>query len=290
VGDVKVLVVDDGSSDATVRIALEAGADAVLRHKANLGLGQTFKDGLDASLRLGAHIVVSVDADGQYDPSDMPMLLDPILRGRADIVLGDRQVESLTHMPNFKKWGNRIVSWVIRRLSGVPIRDAQTGFRALTREAAVRLTLSGGYTYTQEMIIQAAYRGLVIEELPVTFERRAEGSSRLIQSAWRYALRSGSVILRSYRDHHPLKVFTTIGIAILALGSMLGFRVLIHFLNTGTVSPFLPSAILAAILGVVGFQVIIFGLLADMLRTHRQLSEEILVQIRRTESDDWKGN
>ncbi len=280
VGDVKVLIIDDGSHDKSLRVALRAGADAVVRHKARLGLGRTFKDGLDRSLKMGADIIVSIDADGQYDPVEIQVLLEPIISGRSDIALGNRQVERLDHMPWSRRWGNRLASWVTRLVSGINVRDAQTGFRALTREAALRLTLGNGYTYTQEMIIQAANRGLAIEEVPITFHRRADGHSRLITSARRYAVLSGSTILRSYRDHNPLKVFGLIGAIILAIGGIVGLRVILHFITTGTVSPFLPSAILAAIMGVVGFQVIIFGLLADMLRTHRQLSEEILHRMR----------
>jgi glycosyltransferase involved in cell wall biosynthesis len=283
VSDVKVLVIDDGSEDDSPIAAVRVGADVVIRHKNNLGLGRTFRDGLEAGLRLGADIIVNIDADGQYDPVELPRLLDPILQGRADIVLGNRQVERLTHMPWSRRWGNRVASWVTRRISGLAVRDAQTGFRALTRDAAVRLTLNGGYTYTQEMIIQAAYRGLLVEEVPVAFERRSHGSSRLITSVWRYALRSGGIILRSYRDHNPMKVFALIGVAILAVGGLVGLRVLAHFLATGMVGPLLPSAILAAVLGVVGFQVIIFGLLADMLRAHRQIMEDMLLHVRKNE-------
>lgn len=280
VNDVRVLAIDDGSHDETSLVAARAGADAVIRHKTNLGLGQTFKDGLEACLRMGADIIVNLDADGQYDSSEIPLLLDPILRGEADIVLGNRQIEGLSHVSWSRTWGNRIASWVTRRLSHLPIIDAQTGFRSLTREAAIRLTLNGGYTYTQEMILQAASRGLVIEEVPITFKRRLDGGSRLVTSIWRYALRAGGTIARSYRDHNPLKVFTFIGSVVLVIGGLVGLRVISHYLETGTVSPYLPSAILAAILGIVGFQIIIFGLLADMLKTHRRLTEEILLSMR----------
>ena len=282
--DVKVLVIDDGCEDESRFAAQRAGADAILRHKVSLGLGRTFKDGLDASLEMGADVIVNIDADGQYDPAELQLVLDPILNGRADIVLGNRQVGRVSHMTWSRRWGNRLISWVTRRISGLNVQDAQTGFRAINRDAAVRLTLNGDYTYTHEMIIQAADRGLVIEEVPITFSKRLYGKSRLITSAWGYLLRSGNIILKSYRDHSPLNIYGLAGGVILAAGVILGLRVLIQFFATGAVFPYIPSVILAAILGVVGFQILIFGLLADMLKSQRQLTEEMLVKMRKATS------
>ncbi len=281
VRDVRVVVINDGSHDGTSVVASRAGADKVVHHKTNLGLGRTFRDGLDASLELGADIIVNIDADAQYDPKETPWLIKPILEGEADIVLGNRQIERLSHMPWSRRWGNRLASWMTRRLSGLDVRDTQTGFRAMSREAALRLMLAGRYTYTQEMIIQAAHHGLAVQEIPITFGRRADGDSRLISSVWRYGLRSAGILLKSYRDHNPMRVFTIIGGILLVGGGILGVRVLAHFLATGMVSPFLPSTILAAILGIVGFQVVIFGLLADMLKVQRQLTEDILLRAKR---------
>lgn len=197
-GGVTVLVIDDGSSDGTSSVAAQAGAEVVIRHTMNLGLGKAFRDGLKASILLGADVIVNVDADGQYDPAEISKLIEPIRRGRADIVLGNRQIDGLPHMDGLRKWGNHVASWITRQLCGLPIFDCQTGFRALTKEAARSLTLNGGYTYTQEMLFQAARLGLTIEEVPITFRPRSHGSSRLITSIWRYALNSGAIILRSY--------------------------------------------------------------------------------------------
>ncbi len=285
VADLKVLVIDDGSHDDTSRAATGAGADVIIRHKSNLGLGHAFKTGLEASLRLGGDIIVNIDADGQYDANEIPLLLQPILEGRSDIVLGDRQIKRLSHMPKSRKWGNGFASWIVRRLSGLEVRDAQTGFRALTADAALRLSLSGGFTYTQEMIIQAAHRGLTIMDVPITFRRRSDGDSRLITSLWGYAIRASSMILRSYRDQNPLRVFSIVGGIFLAVGGLFGLRVLIHFLSTGMVTPLFPSALLAAILGVIGSQVVVFGLLADMIKTTRQITEETLLHFRRREEE-----
>lgn len=202
-GEVTVLVIDDGSSDGTSGVAAHAGAEVVIRHTVNLGLGRAFRDGLKAALLLGADVIINVDADGQYDPAEISKLVDPIRRGRADIVLGNRQINGLSHMDWTRKWGNRVASWITRQLCGFPIADCQTGFRALTREAANQLSLNGGYTYTQEMLIQAAHLGLIIEEVPITFARRPYGNSRLIRSVWRYALNSGAIILKSSWNKPP---------------------------------------------------------------------------------------
>jgi len=282
IDSVEVLVIDDGSTDRTAEFAKKAGADYILIHKKNLGLARTFKDGLDFSLALKADIIVNIDADAQYNAREIPKLIKPILNGEADMVLGDRCIEKLDHMPKSKKIGNKIASWVTRKLSGLPIRDAQTGFRAFSREAALKLNILGEYTYTQETIIQAAKKGLKIVEIPVEFRRR-EGKSRLISSIWKYAKNAGITMLRTYRDYHPFKVFVTIGALIFIAGALVALRVLLHYFATGAVTPHLPSAVLSVMLIIIGSLTIIFGLLADMLRTHRELIEDALVRIKRLE-------
>ena len=281
--DVRVLVVDDGSEDETAPVATRAGADMIVRHKTNLGLGQTFKDGLEASLRAGADIIVSLDADGQHNPGEIPILLEPIVRDEADIVIGYRQISRDSDMRWSRRWGNRFVSWLTRRLSGLDLHDTQSGFRALSREAAMRLTLNRGYTYTQEMVIQAAHKGLVVAEVPITHRKRVFGESKMVPSVWKYAAHSGAMILRSYRDHKPLMVFALAGTALFSVAVLLGLLVFFHFLNTGTIGPYFWVAVLAATLGVLGIQVIGLGLVADMLRSRREIEDEILLRLRRNE-------
>jgi glycosyltransferase involved in cell wall biosynthesis len=278
--EVEVLVIDDGSTDNTVEVAEKAGADYIISNRKNIGLAQTFKKGLDAAIELGADVIVNIDADNQYNPEEIPKLVKPVIGGKVDLVLGDRQINNLDHMPLGKKIGNKIATWVTRFASGFPVRDAQTGFRAFSREAALKMNLLGEYTYVQETIIQAVNNGLKVEQIPVEFRRR-EGSSRLISNLWNYAGRAGLTIIRTYRDTYPLRVFLIIGSVLSFIGLVFGTRVLLHFFKTGAVTPYLPSAVLSVVLITVGVITIIFGMLADMMRSNRLLMEEILYRMKK---------
>jgi len=279
---VEVLVMEDGSTDRTVEIASKAGADRIVSEKQRLGLARAFEKGLEVALGMGADVIVNIDADGQYVPAEIPKLVQPIVDGGADVVLGDRQIRKLDHMPSSKKIGNRIASFVTRRLSGVEVSDAQTGFRAFSRRAALMLNVLSDYTYTQETIIQAAYKRLSIVEVPVEFRRR-DGDSRLISSVLSYAKRAGVTVLLTYLNYKPLKTFLLLGFGVLLIGFLFGFRVLVHFLLTGSVTPYLPSAILAAVLVMFGFQVMMMGLFASMVKSSRELTEKLLYRIKEME-------
>jgi glycosyltransferase involved in cell wall biosynthesis len=211
---VEVLVINDGSVDNTSEEAKKAGADKIISHKKNLGLGITFRDGLEEALNMGADIIVNTDADFQYNGEEIPNLIEPILEGTADIVIGDRQIATLSHMPKGKMIGNKLATWVTRRVTGLPIRDAQTGFRAFSRDAALKMNLTGNYTYVQETLIQAANKNLVVEQIPVEFRKRSD-KSRLISNLFSYAKSAGVTIVRSYRDYQPFKVFTAIGFVLI---------------------------------------------------------------------------
>jgi glycosyltransferase involved in cell wall biosynthesis len=280
IDDILILVIDDGSTDRTADIAIQAGANRILTHKHNMGLAKTFRDGLNYALEMGADIIVNTDADFQYNGTEIPKLVAPIVESRADIVLGERQIDQLDHMPRGNMWGNKIATQVIRWTTRLPIRDAQTGFRAFSREAALRMNLTGDYTYTQETIIQAANKNLRIEQIPVEFRRR-EGKSRLISNIFRYAWAAGVTVFRSFSAYHPFIIFSGIGLVCIVLGLIIGFRVIIHFILTGLVTPYLPSALLTTVLIIVGCLAILFGLLADMIRTQRMLSEEILYRLKK---------
>ncbi|MDP2730998.1 MAG: glycosyltransferase family 2 protein [Dehalococcoidales bacterium] len=277
---VEIIVVDDGSNDGTVNEAIKAGAHEVVLHGVNKGLGVTFRDGLEAAIRRGADIIVNIDADGQYNAGQIPDLIRPISERKADIVLGWRNISELDHMPPGKKIGNKLATWVTRQLAGFPVIDAQTGFRAFSREAAQRLYLCGNYTYVQETLIQANHKGLLIEQVPIEFRRR-DGKSRLIPSLSTYALRAGSTIFGTYRDYHPLKFFMAVGGIIGLAGLGFGARVLIHFSQTGMVSPFIPSAVLSSLLIIVGLGAMALGLFMHMLNSQRRLLEEVLYRLKK---------
>jgi glycosyltransferase involved in cell wall biosynthesis len=277
---VEVLVVEDGSTDRTFMVAEDAGADVIINSKEKIGLAKTFKKGLDAALEMDADIIVNIDADNQYDPKEIPKLIKPIVEGDAEIVLGSRFSGTIEHMPAQKRIGNRIATFITRRLSGLPISDAQTGFRSLSRDAALRLNILSKFTYTQETIIQASFKGMKVIEVPVKFRRR-DGRSRLISNIFSYAKNAGATIITTYLNYKPLKVFLGIGGFLMLLGLLIGSRVFIHFIITGQVSPYLPSAVLTAILMIVGFQVVTIGLFAEMVKSNRELIEDALYTLRK---------
>jgi len=276
---VKVVVIDDGSTDNTVKVARDAGADNVISFGGNRGLAEAFRRGLEVALEMGADIIVNIDADNQYEAKEISQLTQPILDGKADIVLGSRFKGWIEEMPFQKRIGNRIATKVTALASGYSISDAQTGFRAFSREAALRLNILSDYTYTQEVIIQAARKGLRIVEIPCSFRRRVD-RSRLVSGIFSYAKRAGMVILTTYRDYEPLRVFMTVGLVFIILGLLAGGRVLIHFFFTGMVTPYVPTAILTAVLLIVGFQVMILALIADMIGSNRKLIDEILYRLK----------
>ena len=280
---VEILVIDDGSTDTTVSEAEKAGADKIISFKQNRGLAQAFRTGLEIALGRNADIIVNIDADGQYNSKEIPKLIEPILNDRADIVLGDRQIDELDHMPMGKKLGNNLATWVTRKVTGLPIKDAQTGFRAFSKEAALRINILSDYTYVQETIIQAVNKGLNIVEVSIQFRRRKGGESRLISNIFSYARKAGATILITYINYKPLRTFLIIGTLIFLSGFAVGLRVLIHYLRTGFVSPYIPSAIFTAVLTIIGFLVIILGLIADIIGTNRKIMEEILYELRKRE-------
>ncbi len=281
---IEYLVIDDGSQDATAQTALECGVHHVVRLNPHRGLAAGFTAGLDACLQHGADIIVNTDADNQYQADDIQRLVDPVLKGQADLVVGDRGVASLDAFSPTKRLLQRLGSWVVAQASGVRTPDATSGFRALSREAALRTLVLSEYSYTLETLIQAGNRGLAVTYVPVRTNPQTR-PSRLIKSIPQYLAFSGSTILRAYTLYRPLRVFTTVGAAMILFGLYWAIRFL-YFFFIGQGGGHVQSVILAAILLIVGFQVALIGLLADLTAANRKILEEMLYRIRRIEVDD----
>ncbi|MCK4730871.1 MAG: hypothetical protein KAT65_00305, partial [Methanophagales archaeon] len=198
--------------------------------------------------------------------------------------LGSRTKGHIEYMPLPKKIGNRIATFVTGQVSGLPISDAQSGFRAFTRDAAFHLNVMADYTYVQETLMQAANCGLVIEEVPIEFRKRRGGKSRLISNIFRYATRAGTTIVKTYRDYQPLKTFSYLGFLFIVGGLIIGARVLVYYFDTGVIGGRLPSAVLTVLLLIVGAQTVVLGLLADMLKMQRKIQDEVLYRVKKMEN------
>jgi glycosyltransferase involved in cell wall biosynthesis len=275
---IEYLIVDDGSTDQTVRVAQELGVHHIICHKGNRGLAAAFVSGLDAALAAGADIIINTDADNQYCGADVATLIHPILNGRADIVVGDRGVAALEHFSPLKRALQRLGSWVVQRAAGIPIPDATSGFRAFTRDAALRLTVLSDYTYTVETLIQAGARRMAVSYVPVRTNPQAR-KSRLIRNVPSFLALSTVAILRFYTMYRPLRVFMTTGGVLVSIAVILGLR-FIYFYAAGRGAGHVQSLILATILSIVGFQVALIGLLADSVSMNRKILEETLFRER----------
>ena len=276
---VELLVIDDGSRDRTVAAAKAAGVEHIVRLPYHKGLARAFSAGLDASLRVGADVIVNTDADNQYDARDIPTLLAPILSGEAHIVIGDRGVATLEHFAPLKRRLQVIGSRVVSSAAGLNIPDATSGFRALTREAALRTMVLSDYSYTLETLIQAGNNRIPVVSVPIRTNPPTR-PSRLIHSLLSYLRNSGVTIVRSFTLYRPLRVFTTIGSLLLLAGLLLGGRfVFIRYLLGQDVNQ-VQSLILTAVLLLAGFQTFLIGLVADLIAFNRKMLEEVLYRQR----------
>ena len=280
---VEVLVIDDGSSDRTSPVARENGADHVVRFPRRKGLAYGFMAGLDACLRLGADVIVNTDADNQYAGADIPRLIAPILRGEADMVVGDRQVGEVAHFSWTKRRLQELGSWAVRKVSGTNVPDTTSGFRALNREAALRINIVSEFTYTLESIIQAGKKRLAVSHVPI--QAKETRPSRLITSTWDYVKRSAATILRIYAMYEPFKVFILIGSSLVLGGTALGLRYA-YFWWLGEVRGHVQSAILSVLLLILGFQTLQWGIMADLIASNRKLLEDLLYRVRKRELGD----
>ena len=271
---IEILVIDDGSTDRTSAVAKKAGAK-IIKNKKNLGLAKTFKNGLNKALEMGADIIVNTDADFQYNQKQIPLIVKPVLAGDADICLGSRFKGKIEYMPLRKNLGNRIASLVLSFVTGYKISDGQTGFRAFSRESALKMNLWSEYTYTHETLLHAAENDLIIKEVPVDFRKRKD-KSRLMSGITHYAFNAGKTLFNYYLYYRPLSLFGFAGSILFVMGILTGSRVLLHYINTGLVSPYLPTAILTSIFLILGFQLIFIGLVAEMIKHNRKKEEEVL--------------
>ncbi len=282
------LVVDDGSTDDTVDVARRLGVHHIVRFRRRKGLAAAFMAGIDASLKLGADVIVNPDGDNQYAGEDVATLVGPLLAGKADIVIGDRNIQALEHMSIARKRLQQVGSWVVRQVSNTKVPDTTSGFRAYTREAALRMTIVSEFSYTLESIIQAGKKRMAIAHVPIRTNHRTR-RSRLFNSVWTYIKASAATIVRIYAMYEPLKVFGSIGLAIFGAGVAIGLRFLYYYYWDGVAARgHLQSLILAAILMIVGFQVGLIGLLADVISGNRKLLEDVLYRVRRLELESEK--
>jgi glycosyltransferase involved in cell wall biosynthesis len=282
IDQIEFLIIDDGSRDATSEVARALGVHHIVRFPKNLGLAAAFIAGLDESIRQGADIIVNTDADNQYNASDIPRLIEPLLAGRADLVVGNRQVAQLPNFSPLKRRLQVLGSWVIGKASGLDTPDATSGFRALTRNAALRTFVLSEYTYTLETLIQAGASRTAVEYVPIGINPQTR-ASRLMRGIPHYIRKSTATILRSYTMYRPLRVFSAIGGALIALGLVPGIRFL-YLYTAGHRIGHVQSLILSAILIIVGIQILLIGLLADLLSCNRKLLEDVIYRVRKLET------
>jgi glycosyltransferase involved in cell wall biosynthesis len=284
---VEWLVIDDGSSDRTSEVARELGVHHVVRHTRNRGLAAAFLTGLDAALRAGADVIVNTDADNQYSGASIPALVAPVAAGHADIVVGERPIESIPEFSWVKKRLQRIGSWVVRRFSGTEIADAASGFRAFSRDAAMRLQVFGPHTYTLETLVQAGVEGLAVASVPVEVNPQTR-ESRLVRSSGQYVWRSAQAIVRAYVLYRPLRFFFVLGLVPFFVGVALVVRWLVLFGVDDEYRSRIPSLLTAALFVLVAVQVWALGFVADLQAASRRIQSDVRLRQRRNELDSGR--
>jgi len=280
---IEYLVIDDGSTDGTVAVAKAIGVHHVVSLSHNMGLAHAFSAGLEACVKRGADIIVNTDADNQYCGMDIDKLVAPILAGRAELVVGDRGVADHPLFSTIKRGLQRLGSWVVSQASGVDVPDATSGFRAFTRSVALRLLVLSDYSYTLETLIQAGSRQFAVEFVPIRTNPPTR-PSRLMRNMPHFISNSSETILRAFPLYRPFRLFLIVGFSMLAVGSLLGLRFLVFYLN-GSGGGRVQSLILAAVFLIIGFQTILIGLVADLVRFNRKIMEETLYRLRKLEAE-----
>ncbi len=283
ISETQIIVIDDGSKDLTKKLAQKAGAK-VISHIGNKGLGVAFATGLSASLENGADIIVNIDADGQFNPAHIPLLVAPILEGRAEFVTCSRFKDGglIPKMPKIKIWGNRFMTWLVNFIVKGNYTDVSCGFRAYTRDVALKLNLFGTFTYTQETFIDLAKKNIKIAEvaLPVRGVREF-GKSKVANNVIAYGIRSLAILIKAIRDFAPFKFFGSFGIFTIILGIAVGTFVFIHWLQTRQTYPYRSLVTVSAVFLIIGFMLFMLGFLADMIHRQRKIQEDILYLLKK---------
>lgn len=283
IDEIEYLIINDGSKDNTVEVARNWGVHYVVNFKKNKGLAKGFMAGIDACLRHGADIIVNTDADNQYCGEDIETIIRPILEGKADMVIGERPIDDTEHFSPIKKKLQHLGSWVVRKASHTNIPDAPSGFRAFSRDAAMRLNVVNDYTYTLETIVQAGRSRMAIISVPIRTNPELR-SSRLFHSMWGYVKKSMLTILRTFMWYKPLYCFTMVALIPSLIGLGIGIRFLIYYCK-GTGNGHIQSLILACTLLIIGFMTFVIGLLADTISANRKILEDVQYHVRKLDYD-----
>jgi len=283
---IETLIIDDGSEDETIAVAEKLGVDHIVRHNRTLGLARAFATGIDTSLQLGADIIVNTDGDNQYPAGYIGALVAPIVQGKAEIVIANRQIENVPHFSPVKKLLQSAGSWLVRTVSGTQVPDAPSGFRAYSREAALRLNILTRYSYTLETIIQAGKQGMRIVSIPVETNPPTR-PSRLQRSSWHFIKSQASTIVRLYAFYEPLRTFSYIALPFLMTGIILLTRFLILFIiGERGIGRFTQSVSIGVGMLLVGVIIALFGIQADIAGKHRQLTQEVLYRLKKQQLDE----
>lgn len=288
ISKILVLVIDDGSTDRTVQKARLAKADKIVSHKGNKGLGVAFQTGLNTALKMGAEIIVNIDADGQFNPNDIPKIIAPILQGKADVVTCSRFLDKSLEpkMPGIKKFGNKLFTKIINLFTGSHFTDTQCGFRAYSQEAALRTNLFAKFTYTQEVLMDLSQKGMQIEEVACKVKGERNGQSRIVSHWYSYGIRALIIVIRSLRDYKPLQFFGSIGTIFFLIGAINAFILWTRLMLIHKINPFMWMVYADVILIVLGFLLIILALIADLVDRQKKIQEEILYKIKKKEIEE----
>lgn len=284
IDQIEVLIIDDGSSDKTIEVAKKYGVKHFVRHARNKGLARSFHDGLMYSLDIGADIIVNTDGDNQYPQEKIGDLVRPILDGEADMVIADRQVQSIQHFSRGKKLMQSFGTKILNSAAGTKVPDAPSGFRAYSRDAAMQLNVVTRFSYAMETLIQAGNKGISIASVPIRTNPKTR-ESRLFKSSWEHVYKSGLAITRAFIMYRPYVIFNTLAAALFALGLIPFARYLFLFLVDRTPGDHLQSLILGSVLIIAAFVVLANGIIADLTRINRALTEEMLEQVKRSRFD-----